>query len=74
MFNNLYLIEKLIELEKRPTSRFLSSEVPPRPRRVNGLARWVGGAIRRTGERLESWAGESAPRPGADCFPETRHY
>jgi hypothetical protein len=72
MFNHPYVIEKLIELEKRPLTRFSPHELTPRPRRVNGFALLVGRVMRRAGERLEAWAGPGCPQ--GDYFPQARRY
>jgi hypothetical protein len=74
MFNHPYVIEKLIELEKRPVTRFSPHELPPPPRRASGFARSVGRVMRRAGERLEAWAGPGSPQSRSDYFPEARRY
>ncbi len=74
MFNHPYVIEKLIELEKRRVTRFSPRELPPPQRRANGIARSLGRAMRAAGERLESWAGPGRPQSRADYFPEARRY
>jgi hypothetical protein len=74
MFDHPYVIEKLVELEKRRVTRFSSQELPPPPRRGNGFARSVGRAMRMAGERLEAWAGPGRAQPRSDYFPEPRRY
>jgi len=74
MFNHPYVIEKLIELERRPMTRFSPRELPPPQRRANGIARSVGRAMRTAGERLEAWAAPGSPHSRSDYFPEARRY
>ena len=76
MFDHPYVMEKLMELERRPANRFSPHELPQRPRRANGLARSVGRAMRRAGEGLEAWAGTNAGSRGGSDYssPEARHY
>jgi hypothetical protein len=74
MFNHPYVIEKLIELEKRRVIRFSTQDVPPPPRCANGFARSVGRAMRRSGERLEAWAGPGSAQSRSDYFREARRY
>ena len=74
MFNHPYVIEKLIELEKRPVTRFSPRELPPPQRRASGIARSLGRAMRRAGERLEAWAGPGRTQSRSDYFPESRRY
>ena len=73
MFNHPYVIEKLIELERRPMTRFSPRELPPPQRRANGIARSVGRAMRRAGEGLEASAGPNGGSPDYSC-PDVRHY
>jgi hypothetical protein len=72
MFEHPYIIEKLVELDKQRVSRYLPHELPPAPRRANGFARSIGRAMRRAGERLETWAGPGTPQ--SDYLPEARRY
>jgi hypothetical protein len=74
MFNHPYLIEKLIELEKPRTTRFRVHQLPRRPRRANRYALSLGRAMRRTGERLEAWAGPGSSQPRSEYFPDARRY
>jgi hypothetical protein len=75
MFNHPYVIEKLIELERRPMTRFSPRDLPPTRRRANGIARSLGRAMRTAGERLESWAGPNGgSQARAEYFPEARRY
>jgi hypothetical protein len=74
MFSDPYVIEKLIELEKRRLPRFLPQDLPPRRGRANGVALAVGRAMRRAGEQLETWAGPSGSQGSAEYFPEARRY
>jgi hypothetical protein len=74
MFNHPYIIEKLIELEKRRVTRYSPHQLAPRQRRANGFARSVGRVMRRAGERLEAWAAPGSPHSRSDYFPEARRY
>jgi hypothetical protein len=74
MFNDPYVIEKLIELEKRRAPRFSTQDLPPRRRHSNGIALAVGRAMRRAGEQLEAWAGPGGSQPRSDYSPQTRRY
>jgi len=73
MFNHPYVMEKLMELETPRATHLSSHELPPRPRRANGLARTVGRAMRRAGEGLEAWAGPARGTSDYSC-PDARHY
>ena len=76
MFDHPYVMEKLMELERRSANPFSPHELPPRPPRGNGLARSVGRAMRRAGEGLEAWAGPGGgSQAGGDyCCPDARQY
>ena len=74
MFNHPYVIEKLIELEKGRVSRYSPHQLPQPHRRANGIARSLGRAMRRAGERLEPWAAPGSPHSRADYFPEACRY
>jgi hypothetical protein len=75
MFNHPYVMEKLIELDKRRPTRYSPHDLPPPPRRAHGFARSVGRAMRTTGERLEAWAGPSGgSHSRSDYFPTARRY
>ena len=75
MFIDHYTLEKLIALESRRVIHFRPHELPPRARRPNGIARSVGRAKRRAGERLEAWAGANGgSRSRSEYSPEPRRY
>jgi hypothetical protein len=74
MFGDPYVIEKLIELEKRRAPRFLRRDLPPPPHRINGVARSLGRAMQRAGGRLEAWAGPRGQQPQPQYFTAARRY
>ena len=76
MFSNPYVMGKLLELERYRASHVPPHEAPPQPQRANRLARSVGRAMRRAGERLESWAGPSggSQARGDYSCSDARHY
>ncbi|MBI2912594.1 MAG: hypothetical protein HYY03_01590 [Chloroflexi bacterium] len=60
MWTHLYVNEKLRELEREVARRTFRPQPPRRKPVVGPAVRAAGGALRRLGEGLESWAAPTA--------------